>query len=206
MKKLISTAMQKVCAAFNVFAGDPEDRERKAVRSTIIQSTKEAAEGQCSFSHYTEDCKVIAESFAVDLDLVKAGTGGEHPYEAALFIYKTENGGKSPSAAEAADLKAVAEDKDFIAEYRKRCELIRKQVKKAARLALETFEFRYVTVEGDTATACTVSKVYDFNEEDIESDKIVTEVTIYKLRKTGGGWKIYEEISIENPATSDEQG
>ena len=60
-----------------------------------------------------------------------------------------------------------------------------------------------MTVEGDTATACTVSKVYDSNEEDIESDKIVTEVTIYKLRKTGGVWKICEEISIEKPASAE---
>lgn len=199
MKKLISSAMQKVCAALNAFAGDPEDRERKSIRSTIIQSIKEAAEDQWTFSHYTEDCKVITESFAVDLDLVKTCLDGEHPYEAVLFVYKIDNGGKSPSEAEAAELKALTEDKNFIAEYRKKCELIRKQAKKAAALALKTIEFRYVTVEGDTAIACAVSKAYDFNEECIESDKIVTEVTILKLRKTGGVWKICEEISIEKP-------
>ena len=177
---------------FILFADDSED-----IKNMILQSCKDGVEQKWDrvLSYYTEDCRFVdSDGKVFSLKQLKEMIlimDGSHPYEYVILAYKVENNGKAPTPAEKYQLKKLSQTPEFQAEYKKTCKLFPKELKRNFALELKTIKFRNVKIEEAAATV-----TYDADSfKDFESDEIVSEITVCKLRKINGSWKIYEEIT-----------
>lgn len=192
MRKMFFAVLLSACSMFTLFADDSED-----IKNMILQSLKDAVESKWdrAFSCYAEDCKFVdSDGKVFSLKLQKElilMIDGSHPYELLIFTYKEENNGEAPTPAEKYQLKKLSQTPEFQAEYKKICNFAVKKSKEYFSLNLKTIKFRNVKIEGAAATI-----TYDSDSfKDFESDEIVSEITVCKLRKINGSWKIYEEIT-----------
>ncbi len=190
MKKMILAVVLAFCSAFALFAGDAED-----VKNVILQTAKDAAalKWERVLSHYTEDCKIVDSngdtSAPADLKEMMILIDGSHPYEFSLFAYK-QNEGQEPNAEAKKLLKETSRTQEFLADYKNICTFFKDKMKKCAELELKTTKFLDVKVNGALATVTYTAQSF----KDLESDEIITEITVSKLKKVNGVWKIYEEV------------
>ena len=165
------------------------------MKNVILQTAKDAAalKWERVLSHYTEDCKIVDSngdtSAPADLKEMMILIDGSHPYEFALFAYK-QNEGQEPNAEAKKLLKETSRTQEFLAEYKNICTFFKDKMKKCAELELKTTKFLDVKVNGALATVTYTAQSF----KDLESDEIITEITVSKLKKVNGVWKIYEEV------------